>query len=383
MATFLYKDESNQSNNLVSKTMTNLPNLKIGNLEAKFPIIQGGMGVGVSLSGLSSAVANEGGIGIIASVGIGLLKGLLKDYSGSYIEANKAALRDEIKAAKKMSDGIIGVNIMHALTDYDSLVKTAVEEDIDIIISGAGIPRDLPNYIGNKNIKLIPIVSSARYAKLIQKAWEKIGHSPDAFIVEGPEAGGHLGFKYEDLIDGTTQSLEEITREVVDFTNCLDNPVPVIAAGGIYSGQDIKKALSWGASGVQMATRFVPTLECDADDKFKQMYLGAKKEDIILIKSPVGMPGRAIENSFLENIQKGEKSKFGCGYKCLKTCDPKNSPYCIANALVNAQKGNLDEGFVFAGAKAYKCTPETYLDKDGKFITVNSLMKRLAEEYNS
>lgn len=372
--------------------MVNLPILKIGNsgkiLEIKGGI-QGGMGVGISLSGLASAAANEGWAGIIASVGLGESKGYFKKEKKNYVEANQEGLRDEIREARKKSNGVIGVNIMHALSDYVSLVETAVEENIDLIISGAGVPRDLPKYLNGKDIKLIPIVSSARYSNLICKAWSKIKHPPDAIIVEGPKAGGHLGFKREQLDNPeyVKNALETIVKEVIKESKNFGN-IPVIAAGGIYNGQDIKKALGWEVAGVrvagvQMATRFVPTFECDADDKFKHTYLNATKEDIIIINSPVGMPGRAINNLFLEKIQSGEKNKFKCSFKCLKTCNPKESPYCIANALVEAQQGDFTRGYAFAGANAYKCTPETCLDENREFISVRTLMERLSNEYNS
>jgi len=365
--------------------MNNLPKFKFGNSGKVLEInlIQGGMGVGISLSGLASAVANEGGAGIIASVGIGELKGYLKEFGGDYAKANQEGLREEIRKAREKSNGIIGVNIMHALSDYVSLVETAVEENVDFIVSGAGVPRDLPGYLDGKDIKLIPIVSSAKYSNLICKAWSRLDHVPDAIIVEGPKAGGHLGFKREQLDNPeyVENALETIVREVVEKSKDFGD-IPVIAAGGIYSGQDIKKALSWGASGVQIATRFVPTYECDANDAFKWAYLNANKEDIIIINSPVGMPGRAIKNKFLKRIYDGEKDKFGCKFACLKTCKPNKSSYCIADALVKAQKGDLSRGYAFAGVNAYKCTPKTCLDENGQFISVKTLMKKLSDEFS-
>jgi len=356
--------------------MIDLPKFKIGELEIN--LIQGGMGVGISLSGLASAVANCGGAGIISSVGLGLLK-----YSKNSVEYNKRALREEIRNARKMSKGVIGVNIMHAVTDYKDLVKVAVDEEIDLIIVGAGIPKDLPNLVKDKSISLVPIVSSERLAEIITKAWKRQGKIPDAFIVEGPKAGGHLGFEYEGLINNNSPKLEDIAKEVINFANSFDNHIPVIVAGGIYTGQDIAYYKNLGTAGVQMATRFVTTKECDAHDKFKQAYLNAKKKDLVIIKSPVGMPGRAIMNSFLEDVIKGKKKKFNCKYQCLKTCDPKKSLYCIAEALINAHQGNLDEGFAFAGSNAYLCTPETCLNKDRNFISVKTLMQRLSDEYKT
>lgn len=357
--------------------MINLPILKIGGLEIN--LIQGGMGVGISGQNLASAVANCGGAGIIAGVGLGI------NYPGNYRESNNEGLRQEIRGARKKSNGIIGVNIMHALSNYSDLVKIAVEENVDMIISGAGIPKDLPAYIGEKNIKLIPIVSDVRVARTISKAWKKYNKIPDAIIVEGPMAGGHLGYSYDDLISNTTPTLERIATGVIDFVSSnFDKPIPVIVAGGIYDGSDIAYFINKiRATGVQMATRFVPTLECDASDLFKQTYLNAKKEDITIIKSPVGLPGRAIKNEFLERIQRGERDKFGCHYKCLKTCEPANSPYCIAKAMFEAKEGKFDKGFAFTGTNVYRCTPETCLDENKKFIPVGTLMQRLSDEYNS
>ena len=359
--------------------MNNWSKLKIGNLELDVPIIQGGMGVKISGKNLASAVANEGGVGVIASVGLGLKIGEdgLLYHSGDYSQANANALKEEIRAAREMSRGVIGVNIMYALSDFPELVKTAVEENVDMIISGAGPARDLPDYLNGKDIKLLPIVSSLKAAKVMYKSWNRLGHAPDAFIVEGPLAGGHLGFKYEDLINNTAKSLEEITKEVVEFAG----DIPVISAGGIYTGQDIKEALEWGAAGVQMATRFVTTKECDANNKFKWEYLNASKEDIILIKSPVGLPGRVVNDDYLKKLEKEGRIKFPCDYQCLKTCNPKESPDCIADALVRAQAGDLDGGFAFAGANAYRCTPETCLDENGEFISVKTLMQRLSHEF--
>ena len=355
--------------------------VKIGNLE--FSMIQGGMGVGISLSGLASAVANCGGAGIIASVAIGTSKG----YPGSYIEANNNALRDEIETARKMSNGVIGVNIMRALTNYKDLVKVAVEEKVDLIISGAGLPLDLPNLVGNAPIKLIPIVSSQKAAEIITKYWSrKHNKIPDAIIVEGPKAGGHLGFKFDDLINNKIPALENIVKEVVNFGNNSDyfkTPIPIIAAGGIYTGADIAKYLKLGATGVQMATRFVTTKECDATNMFKWAYINASKEDIQIIKSPVGMPGRAIVNPFLKKVMRGDKIDFDCKYKCLETCNPRESPYCIADALIEVQQDDFTRGFIFAGANAYKATKDSCLDESKNFISVETLMQRILDEYTS
>lgn len=353
-----------------------LNNLRIGSLTVKLPIIQGGMGVGISLSGLASAVANEGGIGVIATAGIGMDE---PDFSRNYLEANIRALRKEIRKARELTKGILGVNIMVALSNFADLVRTSIEEGIDIIFSGAGLPLNLPQFLNeNINTKLVPIVSSARAAGIIAKKWsEKYNRLPDAVVVEGPMAGGHLGFK-EQMIYDPEYSLEKLIPEVVQvlklFEERYNKPIPVIAAGGIYTGEDIYRFFQLGASGVQMATRFVTTHECDASAKFKQTYVDSRKEDIVIIKSPVGMPGRAIKNEFLDDVNQGKKKPFKCPYHCIITCDYKNSPYCIARALINAQKGNLTHGFAFAGENAYRAKG---------IISVKELIETLIEEYKN
>jgi len=352
-----------------------MKNLKIGDLVSRLPIIQGGMGVGISLSGLSSAVANQGGIGVIATAGIGMFE---SDLYTNFLESNNRALRKEIRKAREKTSGIIGVNIMVALTNFADLAKTAIDEGIDIIFAGAGLPLNLPELLGGtRKTKLVPIVSSGRAAKLISKRWlSQYDYLPDAIVVEGPKAGGHLGFKPEQ-IDNPDYSLEniieEVIREISSFAEEQQKPIPVIAAGGIYTGKDIQKFMQLGASGVQMATRFVPTDECDASIEFKNCYIEAKEEDIVIIKSPVGMPGRAIINSFIESSNAGEKKPYTCPYHCIVTCDCKNSPYCIAIALANAKKGNMKNGFAFAGQNAYRSTSIT---------SVKNVFEALEKEYN-
>ena len=316
------------------------PTLKIGDLVCRVPIVQGGMGVGISLSGLASAVAREGGIGVIAAAMIGIGE---SDVSANPAEANIRAMRKEIRKARSASTGILGVNIMVALTHYPELVRTSIEEGIDIIFSGAGLPMDLPGYLTNgSKTKLAPIVSSARAAKLICQKWlNKFNYLPDAFVVEGPKAGGHLGFK-EEQIEHPDFTLEKLVSDVVETVKPLGcahkKSIPIIAAGGVYTGEDIRHFLEIGASAVQLGTRFVATNECDADESFKQSFISAKKEDLMVIKSPVGMPGRALRNQFLEEVEAGARKPFHCPYHCIKTCDPSKSPYCIALALAGARK---------------------------------------------
>jgi nitronate monooxygenase len=349
--------------------------LRIGDLTVPLPIVQGGMGVGISLSGLAAAVANEGGVGVIASAGIGMAE---PDFFTNYAEANLRALRVQIRQARAATRGILGLNIMVALSNFADLVRTAIEEKIDIIFSGAGLPLNLPQYRDpGTHTKLVPIVSSGRAANLLCKRWTaRFDYLPDAVVVEGPRAGGHLGFSLEQLSDPAF-SLERLVPEVIEavrpFAEARGTVLPVIAAGGIYTGADIHRFLSMGAQGVQMATRFVATRECDASPAFKQTYLDAREEDIMIIESPVGMPGRAIRNQFIEAINRGEKQPYQCPYHCIITCDFENSPYCIALALINAQRGNLAHGFPFAGANAYRTT---------EIVSVKELMETLVREYN-
>ncbi|MCD4691968.1 MAG: nitronate monooxygenase [Calditrichales bacterium] len=359
-------------------TFKEMPQLRIGNLVIDKPIIQGGMGVGISLSGLASAVANEGGIGVISSVALGLLD---QDKQMSFKDANIHVLKNEIKKAREQTNGVIGLNIMVAMTDYNNLLECAIEEEIDLVFVGAGLPLRFPKSFSLDKIKeikthFVPIVSSARAAQIIFQYWEKsFGIIPDAVVVEGPLAGGHLGFKTSQIND-PNYKLEKIIPGVIEviktFEERLNKEIPVIAAGGIFSGADILKYLEMGAKGFQMGTRFVATHECDAWDEFKQAYINCKKEDITIIESPVGLPGRAIRNKFLEDVSGGVKKPFKCPWKCLKTCDFRNTPYCIADALTNAQKGNLEAGFAFAGANAYKVN---------KIISVKELFETLQQEY--
>lgn len=344
-------------------------------MTAQLPIIQGGMGVCISLAGLASAVANEGGIGVIATAVIGMSE---PDYFSNLAAADIKALRREIRKARGLTKGILGVNIMVALSNYVDLVRTSVEEGIDIIFSGGGLPLNLPRYLeGSQKTKLVPIISSGRAAALIARRWmDKYNHCPDAVVVEGPLAGGHLGFKPQD-IENPDFNLDKLVPEVIEEMKKIDaecgRHIPIVAAGGVYTGGDIYKYMNrLGADGVQMATRFVTTTECDASKEFKDAYINSKKEDVVIIESPVGMPGRAIKNVFIDDVNKGNKKPFKCPYHCIKTCDVINAPYCIALALVNAQRGNLKDGFAFAGGNVYRTD---------KVIPVKELVKTLREEY--
>jgi len=348
--------------------------LKIGSLSIAVPVVQGGMGVGISLSGLASAVANEGGVGVISSAGLGLL---YRNFSENFLEASIFGLKEEIRKAREKTLGVIGVNVMVAMTNYVDMIKTSISEKIDILIAGAGLPLDLPSFLKKDSItKLIPIVSSARAAKIICEKWKaNYDYLPDAVIVEGPKAGGHLGFKEEQLGDNN-YSLENLVPEIVNelkpFEEKYNQTIPLIAAGGIYTGEDIHNIMNLGASGVQMATRFVTTDECDASQAFKQAYIDAAEKDIEIIKSPVGMPGRAIFSNFIQKMRDGRKQPKKCPFKCIKTCDITKSPYCIIIALINALKGNFENGFAFAGSNAFRAT---------KISSVKEVFQSLIKEY--
>lgn len=348
--------------------------LKIGNLTAKLPIIQGGMGVGISLSGLASAVANEGGVGVISAAGLGLI---YRNSAKDYLEACIIGMREEIKKAREKSSGIIGVNIMMALTNFGDMVKTSIAEKVDVIFAGAGLPMDLPKYRTPDCVtKLVPIVSSARAAKIICEKWKTLyDYLPDLVVVEGPAAGGHLGFKANQIADpnfSIENLIPDVVREVAVFEEKYNQKIPVIAAGGIYSGEDVYKMMQLGASGVQIASRFVTTHECDADIKFKETYLNASENDVEIIQSPVGMPGRALKGEFLDKVKKGLTAPKTCPYNCLHTCDYKKVPYCIIVSLYNAYQGKMDKGYAFAGSNAYRAT---------KITSVKEIMDELVTDY--
>lgn len=349
--------------------------LVIGDLIAPVPIIQGGMGVGISLSSLAGAVAKEGAIGVISAAQPGFNE---PDFKTNVLGANLRALAKHIKKAKEISNnGIIGVNIMRATTHYEEYVKCCIENDADLIISGAGLPMDLPELIGDSKIKFAPIVSSVKAAKVLFQRWHKRKmRLPDFVVIEGPKAGGHLGFSPKDLEEGQANDFSDYDKEVtaiIDFVKSYeeeyDRPFPVIFAGGVYDRKDIDHYLALGCDGVQMATRFVATEECDADIEYKMAYVNAKKEDITIVKSPVGMPGRAVENKFMA-LRKTEKENITKCYHCLEKCNPAETPYCITEALIRAARGNTEDSLLFCGTNAYKID---------KITTVKELIDELTQ----
>lgn len=344
--------------------------LKIGNKTARIPIIQGGMGVGISRGKLAGAVAKEGGIGVISTAQIGYDK---PDFQANPAKCNEEALREHIRMAKKEADGgLVGVNVMTALKHYREHVKIAVEEGIDVVICGAGIPFDLPELVVGSDTKIAPIVSSARCAELIMRKWDrKYKRTTDFIVIEGPKAGGHLGFTQEEA-----ETLENIDEEIQAIIACIRTyeekyqvKIPVIVAGGVFDSEDIRHVLSLGADGVQIASRFVATKECDASDAYKQAYIKAGEEDVCIIKSPVGMPGRAVNNAFQEKVRAGLTKVDHC-YQCLAKCNPAEIPYCITKSLVNAVKGDLDNGLIFCGANVGRIK---------EIVSVHELMQELTQ----
>lgn len=340
--------------------------LVIGNKIAKLPIIQGGMGVGVSRSKLAGAVAAAGGVGIISSAQIGYDE---DDFLTNTKAANKRALVKHIKAAKaKSNGGLVGVNIMTALKDYEEHVKASVEAGADLVICGAGLPTNLPELVAGSETKFAPIVSSAKAASLLLRRWDKsYNTTADFIVIEGPMAGGHLGFSRDDIdkYRNTDASYDEEIVKIIDtvkpFEEKYQRHIPVVVAGGVFDNTDIEHVISLGADGVQIASRFVATEECDASDEYKQAYISASTKDVEIIKSPVGMPGRAIRNKFLEKIGK-ETQPIRC-LGCLAKCSPKEIPYCITDALIKAVKGDIENGLIFAGENVERIKEITTVPK--------------------
>lgn len=346
--------------------------LVIGNLIADIPVIQGGMGVGVSLSSLAGNVAKCGGVGIISTAQIGYKD---PEYNTKPVECNLRAIKTEVHKAREIAQGkgIIGVNTMVATRFYDDYVKAAVEAGVDLIVSGAGLPMNLPELVEGSDVKIAPIVSSVKAFDIIAKYWKKkYGRRPDLLVIEGPLAGGHLGFSNEMLSNIDTIDYEEEIRQIIAAVRNIEKEenikIPVAVAGGLYDRKDFDRCMELGADAVQIASRFVTTVECDASMEYKQAYIDAKKEDIIIIKSPVGMPGRAIHNAFIDRVNNGEKFINGCRM-CITKCEPSKIPFCITQALINAVEGRVDEGLVFCGSNAYRAT---------KIETVAQIMEEFA-----
>lgn len=354
-----------------------LKSVKLKDKVLEVPIIQGGMGVGVSLSGLAGSVMKQGGMGVISAAHPGYQKDSFRKDSK---KANCEAIIEEVNKARVIANGkgLMGINIMVASKDYELYVKAAVEAKVDAIISGAGLPVNLPEFVDNESILLAPIVSSGKAMKLILRMWDRRYHKiPDFVVIEGSDAGGHLGFKKEDLIDNTCESLEtileEVKEELTPFCEKYEKEVPIFVAGGIYTGEDIAKFIKLGASGVQMGTRFIATEECDANIKFKEAIVNCKQEDIAIVQSPTGFPGRGILNEFMVQTKKrGNICVKNC-LNCLTPCKPIDTPYCISEALIQSVKGNLNRGLIFVGSNAYRID---------KIVKVAELMDELVSVAN-
>lgn len=353
--------------------------LIVGDLVVENPVVQGGMGVGISLAGLAGAVAKAGGMGIISAAQIGFRD---PEFEKNPQKANLKAIVSELRKAREISGTdlsehsngkhrpVLGFNIMVATKNYMDYVRTAVEAGADIIISGAGLPINLPEYVKGAKTKIAPIVSSAKSASVILKMWDrKYNRTADMVVIEGPLAGGHLGFHREELTEygADTRNVPETYRQsayeaeirsilevVREYERKYDCTIPTVSAGGVFTREDMERHMALGVNGVQVGTRFVTTKECDAPMAYKQSYIDAKKEDIVIVKSPVGMPGRAILNPFMKKVkEQGRIAPAHC-YRCLKHCNPGTTPYCITQALINAAKGNVDDALLFCGAYAYR-----------------------------
>lgn len=332
-----------------------VPKLQIGQFEFELPIVQGAMGVQVSSFPLPAVVANEGGLGTITSI---VSLGVQRASHDDFIHLSQEELRLEIERCCAMTSKSLAVNVMGAMNNVRELIETAVDNGIKMIVYGAGIPKSLPGIVPDPGVNLVPIVSSAELAAYLLALWQRrYQRTPGAFILEGPLAGGHLGFNQAELDNPQEFSLEKILVKLLavvrPYEQTLGKKIPVIVAGGIYTGADAAYMLSLGAAGVQLGTRFVATHECPVAPAFKQAYLEAKKEDVVIIPSPVGRLGRVLKNSFVEKVA-AKQVKMSCPYCCIKSCDIANSGFCIARALLNAREGNLDDGLIFVGANVHR-----------------------------
>ncbi|MDB2405384.1 nitronate monooxygenase [Arcobacteraceae bacterium] len=353
--------------------------MKIGNYNIEKPIIQGGMGVGISWDKLAGNVSLEGGLGVVSAVGTGYYQN--KEFSHKNIQDkpyssenfySKDGLTEIIKNTRKIcGDKPLAANVLYASNDYGKIVRDACEAGIDIIITGAGIPTNMPEFTQDfPDVALIPIVSSARALKLICKKWKRYNKLPDAVIVEGPLSGGHQGFKYDDCFKDEFQ-LENIVPPVIEEAKNWGS-MPIIAAGGVWDKNDIDKFLDMGCAGVQMATRFIATHECDAAQELKDVLIGANEDDIKLLKSPVGLPARGVMTNLQSSIEDGTAPKVACISNCVAPCnkgeEAKAVGYCIADRLSAAYMGDTETGLFFTGTNGYKIK---------ELITVKELMDKL------
>ena len=356
--------------------------LQIGKYTIQKPIVQGGMGVGISWDQLAGNVSKEGGLGVISAVGTGyyedkkyatkLVAGRPLDALGFYSKEGFEAIINN--ARKTCGDKPLAANILYAINDYGRVVRDACEAGIDVIITGAGLPTNMPEFTeGYPDVALVPIVSSAKALKIICKRWKKrYDRIPDAVVVEGPKSGGHQGFTYEQCKLPENQ-LENIVAPVVEEA-ALWGDIPVIAAGGVWDKTDIEEMMSLGARGVQMGTRFIGTHECDAHENLKNVLIAAKKDDIQLMASPVGYPAQGVVTNLTHLVAKREGPAIKCISNCVAPCnrgvEAKEVGFCIADRLSDAYEGNLETGLFFSGTNGYR------LDK---LISVKELLTKLTE----
>ena len=354
-----------------------LKSVRLGDKELKVPIIQGGMGVGISLGNLAGNVMKQDCMGVISAAHPGYRRANFRQDSEL---ANCEAIEEEVAKARSIANGkgVLGINIMVASKDYASYVKAALKAKVDAIISGAGLPLELPALTKGSKVLIAPIVSSGKAMKLIAKMWDRRHNAtPDFVVIEGSEAGGHLGFKKDDLVNGTCESLETVLKDVQEeltlYREKYGKEIPVFVAGGIFTGEDMARFINLGANGVQIGTRFIATEECDADIKFKEAVINAKKEDIEIVQSPTGFPGRGIMNDFMrKNKERGNVCIKNC-LNCMIPCTPTDTPYCISEALIQSAQGNLNHGLIFVGSNAWRIE---------KMTTVKSLIEELIQQAN-
>lgn len=327
----------------------------IRNRAMELPIIQGGMGIGISLGGLAGEVARHGGMGVISAANPGYDH---PDFWRDSERLNLAALRREIQKAKEIAGGrgIVAVNIMVAARQYADLVRAAIDAGVDAIICGAGLPTELPALAAGSDVAIAPIVSSGKAARTICRLWQRHhGATPDFVVVEGPMAGGHLGFKPEELTGADTPVLEDILPDVItalqEINKDRGRDIPVFGAGGVLTGGDMARVMSLGAAGAQIGTPFIATDECDAYPGYKERIISAKSEDVVILKSPVGMPGRGLRSPLIEKMERTERVFVKRCTRCLIPCDPATTPYCITRALIEACRGNWEEGLFFCGSR--------------------------------
>ena len=350
--------------------------MKLGNRELALPLIQGGMGVGVSMGGLAGAVAAQGAMGTLSTADAGWNE---PDFAAHPQQANLRALRREVQRAKRLAAGagLVAVNAMVATRQYADSVRTALEAGADAIVSGAGLPLELPALAEGFEALLAPIVSGPRAAQLICRTGAKrYGRVPDFVVLEGCQAGGHLGFEEADLLSGRCTPLSRLIPEVLaalrPFEEKFGRAIPLFCAGGVATGAEMARCTRLGAAGAQLATRFIATEECDAGQCYKDVLLAARPEDLRIIHSPVGMPGRAVNSPLVQRLAAGMRQPPAHCSGCIKSCRPAETPFCITHALIEAVKGNWEEGLFFSGSR---------VDLVDRMRTVPDLIDELMKEW--